>query len=83
MNIREIVLFTRATPGSSLVIVYFCRGEVLLVREFGQECRNCGALRYPKFDDESAAKTVGKVVERILKVFYGLQSTEKFVNPIR
>jgi len=58
------------------------RGEVLLVREFGQECRSCGALRYPKFDDESAAKTVGKVVERILKVFYGIQSTEKFVNPI-
>jgi len=47
-------------------------GDARLVREFGQECRGCYGLTYPAFDAEAAEKTVNKLVQRIKKVFYGI-----------
>jgi len=52
------------------------RGEVRMIREFGQECRRCFKLARPTFDTESAAKTLGKLIQRIKKVFYGIEDQQ-------
>jgi len=48
-----------------------------MIREFGQECRRCGRTVRPTFDPESAAKTLGKLTQRLKKVFYGIEDEKQ------
>ena len=47
------------------------QGQVVLVKEYQQQCRKCESWVSPHFDEESAGRAVSKLVTRIKRVFYG------------
>ena len=51
------------------------RGEVLISREFSQDCQRCNTSIKPKFDDEACEKAVEKILTRIKRVFYNQAPT--------
>jgi len=46
-------------------------GQIELIKEYQQQCRNCQSWVSPRFDEESTAKAVSKLATRIKRVFYG------------
>ena len=42
-------------------------GEIVIVEEFGQQCKRCNRMVKPKFDLEATEKAMSKIIERIKK----------------
>ena len=49
------------------------RGEIIIVKEFGQQCKRCNRMVKPRFDIEATEKALLKIIERIKKSFYNQQ----------
>ena len=49
------------------------RGEIIIVKEFGQQCEKCNRMIKPRFDIEATEKALSKIIERIKKSFYNQQ----------
>ena len=49
------------------------RGEIIIVKEFGQQCKKCNRMIKPEFDIEATEKALSKIIERIKKSFYNQQ----------
>ena len=49
------------------------RGEIIIVKEFGQQCKKCNRMVKPRFDIEATEKALSKIIERIKKSFYNQQ----------
>ena len=43
------------------------RGEIVVVEEFGQQCKRCNRMVKPRFDLEATERAMSKIVERIKK----------------
>ena len=43
------------------------RGEIVVVEEFGQQCKRCNRMVKPEFDLEATERAMSKIVERIKK----------------
>ena len=43
------------------------RGEIVIVEEFGQQCKRCNHMVKPEFDLEATERAMSKIVERIKK----------------
>lgn len=48
-------------------------GEIQIFKEYGQNCQNCSRLCKPIFDTESCDIAMEKIIERVKKVFYGIE----------
>ena len=46
------------------------RGEIIIFKEFGQQCKRCNRMVRPKFDLEATEKALSKLIERVKKEFY-------------
>ena len=46
------------------------RGEIVIEKEFGQQCKKCNRMVTPRFDIEATEKAMSKIIERIKKAFY-------------
>ena len=51
------------------------RGEIIIFKEFGQQCKRCNRMVRQKFDLEATEKALSKLIERIKKEFYYHQPT--------
>ena len=43
------------------------RGEIVIIEEFGQQCKRCNRMVKPKFDLEATERAMSKIIERIKK----------------
>ena len=51
------------------------RGEIIVFKEFGQQCKRCNRMVKPKFDLEATEKAMSKLIDRIKRDFYKHQAT--------